>query len=138
MLRHHINTTLWFLTPRLTATADKLTNIIIVSQLTFLDTTCHLTSHISKKLVKVKWFNWKQENYRKMKLTMQRLDTIQEQRFVWVSYKYLALVLLSTKQNVAQPNMTVKVLIIILKKNPQRFFSLQTWDLQVQLLVTPN
>lgn len=73
-----------------------------------------------------------------MKLTMQRLDTIQEQRFVWVSYKYLALVLLSTKQNVAQPNMTVKVLIIILKKNPQRFFSLQTWDLQVQLLVTPN
>lgn len=69
---------------------------------------------------------------------MQRLDTIQEQRFVWVSYKYLALVLLSTKQNVAQPNMTVKVLIIILKKNPQRFFSLQTWDLQVQLLVTPN
>lgn len=73
-----------------------------------------------------------------MKLTMQRLDTIQEQRFVWVSYKYLALVLLSTKQNVAQSNMTVKVLIIILKKNPQRFFSLQTWDLQVQLLVTPN
>lgn len=73
-----------------------------------------------------------------MKLTMQKLDTIQEQRFVWVSYKYLALVLLSTKQNVAQPNMTVKVLIIILKKNPQRFFSLQTWDLQVQLLVTPN
>lgn len=70
-----------------------------------------------------------------MKLTMQRLDTIQEQRFVWVSYKYLALVLLSTKQNVAQPNMTVKVLIIILKKNPH---SLQTWDLQVQLLVTPN
>lgn len=138
MLRHHINTTLWFLTPRLTATADKLTNIIIVSQLTFLDTTCNLTSHISKKLVKVKWFNWKQENDRKMKLTMQRLDTIQEQRFVWVSYKYLALVLLSTKQNVAQPNMTVKVLIIILKKNPQRFFSLQTWDLQVQLLVTPN
>lgn len=69
---------------------------------------------------------------------MQRLDTIQEQRFVWVSYKYLALVLLSTKQNVAQPNMTVEVLIIILKKNPQRFFSLQTWDLQVQLLVTPN
>lgn len=73
-----------------------------------------------------------------MKLTKQRLDTIQEQRFVWVSYKYLALVLLSTKQNVAQSNMTVKVLIIILKKNPQRFFSLQTWDLQVQLLVTPN
>ena len=73
-----------------------------------------------------------------MELTMQKLDTIQEQRFVWVSYKYLALVLLSTKQNVAQPNMTVKVLIIILKKNPQRFFSLQTWDLQVQLLVTPN